>query len=51
MICPYCHGQAPSTDGITECGWCRDGHISANRLSDLSAALHLHEQEGRADGL
>jgi len=24
--CPYCHGQPPSTDGRTQCGWCRPDH-------------------------
>jgi hypothetical protein len=21
--CPYCHGIPPSSDGRTECGWCK----------------------------
>ncbi len=20
--CPYCHGESPSTDGLTDCGFC-----------------------------
>jgi hypothetical protein len=23
--CLYCHGESPSSDGLTECGWCDDG--------------------------
>jgi len=25
--CPHCGGVAPSTDGKTECGWCRPDHV------------------------
>jgi len=25
--CPHCHGQSPSTDGRTECGWCGPDHV------------------------
>ena len=25
--CLYCHGESPSSDGLTECGWCDDGTL------------------------
>ena len=25
--CPYCYGEPPSSDGLTECGWCDDGML------------------------
>jgi hypothetical protein len=25
--CPHCHGESPSTDGKTECGWCGPDHV------------------------
>ena len=25
--CPYCHGESPSTDGRTECGFCVQGVV------------------------
>ena len=25
--CPHCHGESPSTDGKTECGWCTPDHV------------------------
>lgn len=39
-ICPQCHGtgQAPSTDGRTECGFCVDGLLTDDLRDELAAA-------------